>query len=274
MAKKKASSATEKRVNRNRLLDKRQLPDLPDARRQMIERLAKLESISKAVLEIMAELPRHAFAPFGQWRAAYGDSELWCPTIFLPRPSTVARIATAVEQAKANKVLEYATGTGFITSVLAMLAHRVDTVEHDPWLLWLSSDAFRELELSNVSQKASDGYLGWRERGPYDAIVVSAAMPRIPRTLLEQLVEGGICVAPVGTYYGPHRLIQATKSREGTSVGDLGACYFPPLTGVWTYVDMVWKGPEIEAEPRWATTWPPAGEPRAYASGVALRRQW
>jgi protein-L-isoaspartate(D-aspartate) O-methyltransferase len=268
------TSPAKKRVNRNRLLDKRQLPDLPDARRQMIERLGKLEKVSIGVLDVMAELPRHAFAPYGQWRTAYGDSDLWCPTAFLPRPATVARIATAVEQAKANKVLEYATGTGYVTSVLALLARSVDTVEHDPWLLWLSSDAFREMELSNISQKASDGVLGWRERGPYDAIVVCAAMPRIPRTLLEQLVDGGICVAPVGTYYGPHRLIQATKSREGTSVADLGACYFPPLTGVWTYIDMLLKGPEIEAEPRSATTGPPPGGRRAHASGVALRPQW
>jgi protein-L-isoaspartate(D-aspartate) O-methyltransferase len=237
-----------RKINRQRLLDKRGMPDLPDARARLVAALGKREGLSRASLEALAEVPRHAFAPRLLWRMAYMDTELWTPTSFLPRPGVVARMATALVEADARKVLEYATGTGYVTAVLAMLADRVDTVEHDPWQLWFSSDAFRELELLNISQKVSDGYLGWRERAPYDGIVVCAAMPRIPRVMIEQLVEGGVCIAPVRAYYGPHRLIQVVKSSdEGTSVSDLGPCFFPPLAGVWTPMYLGWGG-DLEPE--------------------------
>jgi len=234
-------------LNRQRLLDKRGMPDLPEARASLIAWLGERENVARTYLEAVAEVPRHAFAPAAFWRAAYLDMELWGPAAFLPRPSVVARMATSLGEAGARKVLEYATGTGYVTVILAMLFDRVDTVEHDPWQLWLSSDAFRELELLNISQKASDGYLGWRERAPYDGIVVCAAMPRIPRVLMEQLVEGGVCLAPIGSYNGPHRLLRAVKSSEGTSVSDLGLCYFPPLMGVWTSPYVGWDG-DVEPE--------------------------
>jgi protein-L-isoaspartate(D-aspartate) O-methyltransferase len=168
---------------------------------------------------------------------AYADTELWGPTAFLPQPKVVALIATTVQESGAKKVLEYATGTGYLTAVLALLVDRVDTVEHDPWQLWLSSDAFRELEIPNISQKASDGRLGWPERAPYDSIVIAAAVPRIPSSFLKQLAESGTVIAPVGGYYGPQRLLRTQKTSTGTDVTDLGPCFFPPLTGVWTLAD-------------------------------------
>jgi protein-L-isoaspartate(D-aspartate) O-methyltransferase len=182
---------------------------------------------------------------------AYGDTELWGPTAFLPKLSVVAKIATAVLEGNSKKTLEYATGTGYMTSVLALLIDSVETVEHDPWQLWLSSDAFRELELSNISQKASDGRLGWPERAPFDSIVLGAAVPRILPSLLAQLADEGSLIAPVGGYYGPHRLLRAQKSAEGTVVSDLGPCFFPPLTGVWSPAD-VSAGTAEEGADWWA----------------------
>jgi protein-L-isoaspartate(D-aspartate) O-methyltransferase len=263
--------------NRARLLQKRGLPDLPEARERLIQHLRAIGAGSEPVLKAMAEVPRHAFAPPALWRMAYADTELWGPTAFLPQPSAVAKIATAIQESGARKVLEYATGTGYMTSVLALLADRVDTVEHDPWQLWLSSDAFRELELSNISQKASDGRLGWPERAPFDGIVIAAAVPKILPSFLAQLTDTGVLVAPVGGYYGPHRLLRAQKTSQGTTVTDLGQCFFPPLTGVWTPMDIATDehatGLQAPLMDFWGTNIQPAaaaeGPVEGFASGAA-----
>lgn len=254
------------RINSDRLLRKRNLPDLPGARRMMVERLRKMSGVSERVLAAMADIPRHAFAPPGLWQMAYADTELWGWPTFLARPSVMARLATYLEQRKARKVLEYATWTGYFTTILAHIAETVDTAEHNPWLLWLSSDAFRELELDTVAQKASDGRLGWPERAPYDAIAVGAGVPRIPVELIDQLELGGVCVAPVGPHGGPHRLLAVRKSRKMTSATDLGPCYFPPLLGAWSLSDVhlpvEGAADELRELERWAWFWTPWDAPQ------------
>ncbi|WP_186774415.1 protein-L-isoaspartate O-methyltransferase family protein [Chitinophaga pinensis] len=222
-----------KQVNSKKLLEKRNLPDLEDARNQLIDSLNNLHLFDEKVLAAIAAVPRHAFAPPALWRMAYADIELWGPSAFLPRPSIVARIAQAVLDGNANTVLEYATGTGYVTTILSLLTDKVFTVEHDPWQLWLSSDAFRELEINNISQKSSDGRLGWPEHAPFDAIVVCAAIPDMLKAFTDQLTDSGTLIAPIGSYYGPHHL-KTWNQQEGTPhIADLAPCFFPPLTGVW-----------------------------------------
>jgi protein-L-isoaspartate(D-aspartate) O-methyltransferase len=220
------------KVNKERLLLKRNLPDLEDARKKMVEDLQKRGSFDDKVIAALLAIPRHAFAPPHLWRMAYSDVELWGPTAFLPRPIVVAKIAQTIIERSAGKILEYATGTGYLTTIVSLLVDHIDTVEHDPWQLWSSSDAFRELEIKNISQKASDGKLGWPERSPFDAIILSASVPKILQSFTSQIKENGIMIAPVGSYYGPHRLTLWIKNGSN-SVSDLGACYFQPLTGVW-----------------------------------------
>jgi protein-L-isoaspartate(D-aspartate) O-methyltransferase len=222
-----------KQVNRQRLLEKRNLPDLEDARNKMIDSLRNQGQFDEKVLAAMDAIPRHAFAPPALWRMAYADIELWGPTAFLPRPSVIARIAQSILHNNAKKVLEYATGTGYVTTVLSLLSDQVFTVEHDPWQLWLSSDAFRELEINNIAQKASDGRLGWAEYAPFDAIVLSAAVPDVLKAFTDQLNEAGTLIAPVGPYHGPHRLKAWQQAGEKPRMEDLGPCFFPPLMGVW-----------------------------------------
>jgi protein-L-isoaspartate(D-aspartate) O-methyltransferase len=222
-----------RRANADRLLRKRDLPELEEAREQLVAYLRKAGGIGDDVLSAIGQIPRHAFAPPALWRMSYSDIELWGPTAFLPRPSTVARSAQAVRDRNGGRVLEYATGTGYTTSILSLLCDQVYTVEHDPWQLWLSSDAFRELELQNISQKASDGRLGWPEQAPFDAIVVSAALPRPLEAFLNQLTDGGVLVAPIGSYFGPHQLTVTRKTAHGRETVELGECFYPPLTGVW-----------------------------------------
>jgi len=220
------------------LLIARGLTDVPDTRKRMVEALAETKLYATSVLDAMATIPRHAFAPALVWRIAYADVELWAGEAFLPRPSVVARIASEVVNAKAEKVLEYASWTGYTTCILAAVRGTVDSVEHNPWLLWLAADAFRHLRLFNVTQKASDGRLGWPERAPYDAIVVGAALPAIPASLAGQLRDGGIVIAPLGPYAGPHRLTKVTCTEGGWAYEDLGPCLFPPLSFVCWGVDL------------------------------------
>jgi protein-L-isoaspartate(D-aspartate) O-methyltransferase len=219
-------------INRERLLRKRRGIDAPEIRERSIEGLSALR-LPERVTAAMAQVPRHAFSPEVSAPFAYAHTSLWAAPAFLPSPEIVGRMAAGLELRDDSAVLEYATGTGYLTVVLSLLAGRVYTVEHDPWLLWSSSDAFRELEILNIHQKASDGRLGWPEEAPFDAIVIGAAVPWLLGDFLSQLKEGGIIVAPVGPYLGPHRLVKAVRSRQGMVTTDLGHCHFPPLTGVW-----------------------------------------
>jgi protein-L-isoaspartate(D-aspartate) O-methyltransferase len=228
-------------INRERWLRKRQTTDLPDARRRLAGRLSTLQ-VPERVAGAISEVPRHAFGPPTYWHLASLDTDLWTPTAFLPSPGVVARIVASLDLRDESSVLEYATGTGYLAVVLSLLASRVYTVEHNPWLLWFSSDAFRELEIVNIRQKASDGRLGWPEESPFDAIVIGAAVPWLLRDFVSQLKEGGVIVAPVGPYLGPHRLMKATKSEHGLTTTDLGRCHFPPLMGVWNVAAASYAG--------------------------------
>lgn len=218
----------------DKLLSYRELPDLPEARAAMIERLAKRSDVDPRVLEVMGAIPRHAFAPRELWRVAYAESELWAPSAFLPSARAVARIATALATlASKQRWLEYAAGTGYTASVLSQLSNEIYCVEHDPWLLWSASEAFRLLGCQNVSQRASDGRLGWPEKAPFDGIVLSAGVPVVPRVLLDQLAPDGCLIAPVGPYGGPFRLTLARKMDGELRLEDLGSHFYPPLTGAW-----------------------------------------
>lgn len=251
------------RARRRDWLEKLGVPDFPEARLKMVARLRKAGGVSAGVLRAMAEIPRHAFAPPHLWPRAYGDGDVWGLRVYMARPAAIARIATTLEKARVRRILEYGTGVGYTTTILALVAEHVDTVGHYPWPLWWSSDAFRELGLTNISQKAADGQFGWPERAPYDGIVVGAALPRLPRTLVEQLTHSGLCIVPVGPYYGPHRLLAAQRTDKDLKITDLGDCWFPPLPGAWSLADLWWP---VSLDERWAPGrigtgfWPAGGQ--------------
>lgn len=218
-------------LNLAALLQKRQLPDLPEPRRRMVEHLATKRELAHPVLEGMEIVPRHAFAPPQFWRLAYGDYELWAPGSYLARPSVIARIGTELVQRKAAKVLVYAAWTGYEACIWSLTCEELDTVEHDPWLLWAAADAYRELGIRNIHQKASDGQLGWIERSPYDAIVFLAAIPEIPHSLWEQVKDLGAIIAPIGAY-GQQQIICVERDSE-KRIRNLGTGLFAPLLGAW-----------------------------------------
>ncbi|WP_074078414.1 protein-L-isoaspartate O-methyltransferase family protein [Microvirga massiliensis] len=216
------------------LLVKRRLPDMPVARSQMVDRLVRNYGIGPPITDAMLAIPRHAFAPPMFWRLGYAEMELWAPGQFLVKPSVIARIASELVACSCRTILEYSAWTGYAACILSFIGERIDTVDHDPWLLWLASDAYRELGIGKIHQKASDGILGWPERAPYDALIFSAAIPAINPFLFDQLADGGVIIAPVGSYFGPQRLTLAAKRRGHISFRDMGLCVYPPLMGVWS----------------------------------------
>ena len=168
------------------------------------------------VLEAMRTVPRHAFVP-GRMRArAYQDSPLPIghgQTI--SQPYIVAFMTEMLDLKPGDKVLEIGTGSGYQAAVLAQLTPRVYTVEIIRELAESGGQALKEQGYDDVKVKHADGYNGWAEHAPFDAIIVTCAAGHIPPPLWEQLRPGGRMVAPIGGPYEAQRLILAEKTEDG-----------------------------------------------------------
>jgi protein-L-isoaspartate(D-aspartate) O-methyltransferase len=131
--------------------------------------------------------------------------------------------------APGESVLEIGTGSGYHAAVLARLAERVLTIEIVPGLALRARRTLAELGIDNVVVRAGDGYGGWPEEAPFDAIVLTAAPPEVPQPLLDQLAEGGRLVAPVGE--GMQQLTVITRTRDGFRSEPVVPVRFVPMTG-------------------------------------------
>lgn len=116
----------------------------------------------------------------------------------ISQPYMVAKMTSLLALTPASRVLEIGTGSGYQTAILAHLVEHVCSVERIKGLQWQAKRRLKQLDLHNVSTRHGDGWLGWPSRGPFDAIIVTAAPPEIPDALLSQLDDGGIMVLPVG----------------------------------------------------------------------------
>jgi len=116
----------------------------------------------------------------------------------ISQPYMVAKMTSLLALTPESRVLEIGTGSGYQTAILANLVEHVFSVERIKGLQWQAKRRLKQLDLHNVSTRHGDGWLGWPSRGPFDAIIVTAAPPEIPEALMSQLDEGGIMVLPVG----------------------------------------------------------------------------
>jgi protein-L-isoaspartate(D-aspartate) O-methyltransferase len=131
---------------------------------------------------------------------------------------------------KTKRVLEIGTGTGYQTAILALLAREVFTIERVQPLYEQSSQAFKLLGLTNIVQRVSDGYIGWPDAGPFDAILIATAPQGVPPLLLQQLkADGGRMVVPVGPFRGAQRMTLVIRKSNGDQRLDLGPTYFVPM---------------------------------------------
>ena len=184
-------------------------------RTEMVEQQLRARGIQdEAVLESMSKVPRHKFVPQSQVRSAYEDRPLPIGQgQTISQPYIVAYMTEAAEVLATDIVLEIGTGSGYQAAILGELAKEVYTIEIVPELAERASLRLAELGYQNVFVKQGNGYLGWEEHAPYDAILVTAAPDRIPEPLIEQLVAGGKLVIPVGTWF--QELLVLEKTPDG-----------------------------------------------------------
>ena len=183
------------------------------------------------VLAAMARVPRHAFVAKEYHEQAYEDHPVPIGEgQTLSQPYIVALMLEVLLLTGSETVLEIGTGSGYEAALLAELAQMVYTVERHESLARCAEEVLRRLGYSNVSVLVRDGSQGLPERAPFDAIVVSAAAPKIPQALFEQLREGGRMVVPVGPASAQE--LQLVRKQEGHAIiSILEGCRFVPLIG-------------------------------------------
>jgi protein-L-isoaspartate(D-aspartate) O-methyltransferase len=206
-------------------------PDPDAARRSMVEHQIAARGVrDPRVLAAMREVPRHRFVPPELAGRAYADEPLPIGhQQTISQPYVVALMSELADLAPGERVLEIGTGSGYHAAVLARLAGRVLTIEIVPELAERARSTLAELGIDNVVVRAGDGYGGWPEEAPFDAIVLTAAPPEVPQPLLDQLAEGGRLVAPVGE--GMQQLTVITRTRDGFRSEPVVPVRFVPMTG-------------------------------------------
>jgi len=203
------------------------------ARRLMVERDLRNRGIKDArVLAAMEAVPRHLFVPTDQQAAAYDDRPLPIGSgQTISQPYIVAYMSELLALKGSEKVLEIGTGSGYQAAVLAKLAAVVYSIEIIPGLAEQAQKRLSRLGVDNVQIKIGDGYFGWEEKAPFDAILFTAATPEVPPPLWRQLSEGGQIILPLGQPARTQRLTRVRK-RAGKQVSEtLTEVIFVPLTG-------------------------------------------
>jgi protein-L-isoaspartate(D-aspartate) O-methyltransferase len=201
------------------------------ARRRLVDVLRQKGITDLSVLRAVELTPRHAFVPTGVRHRAYEDAALPIGNgQTISQPSLHARYLELLQLTGRERVLEIGTGSGYQTMLLSHLVDQVFSIERIPALLHAAREVIQRLGAKNVSLLLGDGTIGWRDYGPYDAILVSAAGPDVPAPLLEQLAIGGRLLVPIGR--GDEQVLRMyNRTGAGIQSRELGAVRFVPLVG-------------------------------------------
>ena len=185
------------------------------------------------VLSAMRTVPRHVFVRSTEQNYAYTDNPL--PIGYeqtISQPYIVAFMTEALQLTRKSKVLEIGTGSGYQAAVCAEIAREVYSIEIVEELAKIAKKRLKELGYRNVFTRAGDGFFGWKEHAPFDAIIGTAAAGRIPEPLIEQLKPGGRMILPYGSPRGFQYLVLVTKDKEGNiSRKNVMPVRFVPMTG-------------------------------------------
>lgn len=198
-------------------------------RRQMVEEQIRARGVDQAgVLSAMGEVPRHLFMPESVRDRAYFDSpQRIGGGQTISQPYVVALMTQLLDLDGDEKVLEIGTGSGYQAAILARLAKEVYTMEIRAPLAAEAEATLKKLGYDNVQVRAGDGYQGWPEEAPFDCIVVTAAPPKVPEELFNQLKVGGKMVVPVGMYF--QDLLEITKTKNGRKTKRVSPVRFVPM---------------------------------------------
>jgi len=202
------------------------------ARQKMLDSQIRARNVrDPRVLEAVRTVPRHLFVEEALRDRAYLDKALPIgEKQTISQPYMVAAMTEALELTGRERVLEIGTGSGYQTAILAELAESVFSVERIASFVPLARQRLESLGRYNVLIKVGDGTIGWSEHAPYDAILVAAAAPQLPRPLLEQLRVGGRLVVPLGPEES-QTLMRIRRGEEGFHEEALGECRFVKLIG-------------------------------------------
>lgn len=206
--------------------------DYLEERERMVDDDIKARGVKdKATLKALYEVPRHLFVPEELSSQAYRDRPLpigYGQTI--SQPYIVAFMTEAIKPEPGFKVLEIGTGSGYQAAILSRIVDSVYTIEIIDELHGRSKKQLKELGYTNIITKSDDGYFGWEAKGPFDAIVVTAAAEFVPPPLIDQLKDGGRMIIPVGTPFSTQQLLMVTKKAGKTKSRNLMFVRFVPFT--------------------------------------------
>ena len=201
-------------------------------REQMVKNQIEARGIkNKDVLEAIKKVPRHEFVPENLQDFAYTDEPLSIGSgQTISQPYIVAYMTEILDLKKSDRILEIGTGSGYQAAILAELCDSVYTIEILPELSARAQEILHKLDYRNIYFKIGNGFYGWKEKSPFDAIIVTAAPEDVPQSLVEQLAEGGRMIIPVGDFFQELYLI--TKTKEGIEKRKTLPVRFVPLQGV------------------------------------------
>jgi len=205
--------------------------EFSEPRRRMVEAQIRARDVrSPLVLSAMEKVPRHLFVPETFRPQAYDDYPLPIgENQTISQPYIVALMTSLLELKGGEKVLEIGTGSGYQAAVLAQIAGEVYSMEILGTLAERARTTLGELGYTNVRVRQGDGYSGWPEEAPFDAIMVTAAPTKVPQPLLDQLKVGGRLVIPVGRYF--QDLLVFTRTTDGFEKRNVIPVRFVPMTG-------------------------------------------
>ncbi|MCK4244098.1 MAG: protein-L-isoaspartate(D-aspartate) O-methyltransferase [Candidatus Omnitrophica bacterium] len=207
----------------------------PDFKRER-ELMVKEQLISRGVkdplvLNAFRKVPREKFVPLEQGDESYGDFPLPIgEEQTISQPYIVALMTEALRLKGEEKILEIGTGSGYQAAIIAEIVKEVYTIERIAILAQRAKKILKELSYQNIKIKIGDGTKGWKEFSPYDGIIVTAAAPRVPESLIKQLAKGGRLIIPIGDLYS-QELILYEKKRGRLITANFGGCRFVPLKG-------------------------------------------
>jgi protein-L-isoaspartate(D-aspartate) O-methyltransferase len=204
-----------------------------ELRKNMVEKQLKSRGINdEKVLKVMSRVERHKFVPASLLNQAYNDNPLPIghgQTI--SQPYIVALMTQSLQLDENDKVLEIGTGSGYQAAVLAEIVKEVYTIEIIEELAQSAEKRLKRLGYQNVKVKNADGYFGWQENAPYDAIIITAAANHIPPPLLQQLKDGGKLIIPLGSTLRFQTLTLVEKKGNDFETEFITGVRFVPMTG-------------------------------------------
>jgi protein-L-isoaspartate(D-aspartate) O-methyltransferase len=215
--------------------------DYTAERSRMVDRQIAARGVcDPRVLAAMKKVPRHRFIPAHLWDQAYGDYPLPIGADqTISQPYIVALMTELLELKATDKVLEIGTGSGYQAAILAELAALVYSIDRVASLLIRAEQILASLGYTNIKTRVGDGTLGWPEEMPFEAIIVTAGAPQVPRPLTEQLALGGRLVIPVGDTWS-QTLTRICKATDGLKFEYHGGCRFVRLIGEYGWEEGSW----------------------------------